>query len=1070
VTNQFKIYKSSAGSGKTYTLVKEYLCLVLRNPGDYKHILALTFTNKATEEMKTRIVERLIKLSRNEDESLKKTLEEDCKLQHIQSNAQLALDNILHDYSNFSVSTIDSFFNRIIRSLAREIKLPLRLEVKVEQDEVITEITSLLMLELSSDKELLQWLTDFAIQKLSDDKGWNIEREIHSIAAELFKENSIDRNSHSREEIKEFLKELKAIKTGFENSMKSRGSEGLKAMASAGLEVKDFAYGESGVAGYFNKIRMNIPAEVYKPGKRAEEAAYDTAKWSSKNSPKKNEILSLAESTLRPLLENIIEFLDAELPVYIGATEVLKRIFMLGIVEDLRKKLSKYRDENNLLLISDTPKMLSEVISGDEAPFIYEKSGTRYHHFLVDEFQDTSDLQWKNMLPLVVNALGTGNFGMVVGDVKQSIYRWRGGNMNLLDSGIEKDLAGFRTIITHHALDTNYRSRKTIVDFNNTLFTEIPAVLNQSIESDGANQVDRAYPAGGAQKVHEKNAAGGWVEILSIAEEANADEKMMWKDVAKNKMLERIREAVLNGYTYGDIAVLVRTNVEGDDVASFLIEKGITEVVSPDSLLLVRSPEVRFLLNVLMFLDDNQHPIAKSEILFYYMTRNAARMENLHGIFTGTVKKSTAGKNAAPTLFETAHLDESLFSRTLPPAFTQRIITLSKLPLYELCEQLIMIFSLEKTDAYVLRFLEMILEYAGKHDSSIRSFLNWWNESKANEKISVITSETGNAIRIMSIHKSKGLQFPVVIMPFADWKLLPDGRDVLWVQSNVEPFARFGKIPVSPVKSLKLSCFADSYRDETIQSLTDNINLMYVAFTRAEEEMHIFFPDDEIKELNSVGKLLRAVIGRNPEWSAKYNVGHSLTLGGHLRKTKKETRRMGEPFELKNYPSLGWHDKIRLSMKSDELVGMLENPLKRAINYGVLAHRVLSSIQKVTDVDRVVETLFADGVISMEEKEKLLLELQALLDVTEIAAFFSEDYKVMNEHEIILPDGETLRPDRVLIRDNHAIVVDFKTGREHASHHRQVERYALALSGMNFTTVDKYLIYIGEKRILRVQQ
>ena len=1070
--NKFKIYKSSAGSGKTFTLVKEYLCLVLRKPDDYKHILALTFTNKATEEMKTRIVESLIQLSKDENASLKKILEQDCGLEHIPAKAQLALDNILHDYSNFSVSTIDSFFNRIIRSLAREINLPLRLEVKIDHDEVITEITGQLLSEISSDHDLLKWLTDFAIQKLTDDKGWNIEGEIHAIAKELFKEKSIDEHSHTREEIKNFFKELKEIKNNFEGRMKTFGNEGMKAMAAAGLEIKDFAYGESGVANYFSKIRMNIPADAYKPGKRAEEAAGDSSKWCSKNSLLKKEIQSLAERTLMPLLQEIFSFLDTAFPVYLGAVEVLKRIFLLGIVEDLKKKLSKYRTENNLLLISDTPKILSGVISQEETPFVYEKSGTQYHHFLIDEFQDTSDLQWKNIFPLITNSLGAGNFAMVVGDVKQSIYRWRSGNMNLLDTEIEKHLSGFRSIIFKENLDTNFRSRKTIVDFNNDFFASIPAIVNQSLGLDGDQPMDRAYSTE-SQKVTEKNIEGGLVEIHEIPDEVTEDSKEKWKEAAKTKMLGKIQDALLRGYKYEDIAVLVRTNFEGDDVASFLISNGITQVVSPDSLLLARSPEVRFLLNLLGFLEDNQNHIAKSEILFYHYTHfpTASASADIHHVFSGIVKKSP-GKRQAQTLFETEHLDESFFSRTLPEAFTSRVLALSKLPLYELCEQLVRIFSLPKTNAYVLRFLEMVLEYSSKHDSSIRAFLSWWDTSNAAEKISVITSETGNAVRIMSIHKSKGLQFPIVIIPFADWKLLPDPRDVLWVESDVPPFSTFGRIPVSPGKTMKLSSFGPSYQRETIQALTDNINLMYVAFTRAEEELYVFTSATDLKELNTTGKLLRTVIGSRPEWSTTASEKNLLQLGNPLQK-KEKTQGKSKPadvFELRDYPALNWHDKIRLSLKSDDLIGMLDNTVKRAVNYGVLAHRVLSSIGNTGDVIRVVEKFHSGGIINNEEKEKLLQEIQMLLSVEEIAAFFSEDYTVMNEHEIILPDGETIRPDRVLIRGDKAIVIDFKTGREHPSHIKQISSYAAALEKMNFTDVEKYLIYIAEKRILRVQQ
>jgi len=535
-------------------------------------------------------------------------------------------------------------------------------------------------------------------------------------------------------------------------------------------------------------------------------------------------------------------------------------------------------------------------------------------------------------------------------------------------------------------------------------------------------------------------------------------------------MVEKINDVRSRGYSFGDIAILVRTNIEGDEVATHLIENGITQVVSPDSLLLIRSPEIRFLLNLMIFLDDNQNPVAKSEVLYYCATRLSQTSPDLHMVFSGIIKKPSA-KKTAPSLFDTGNLDGSLFNETLPPGFTSRIRTLSKLPLYELCEQLVQLFALQKTDAYVLRFLEVVLEYSGKHDASIRSFLNWWNESNAEEKISVVTSETGNAIRIMSIHKSKGLQFPVVIMPFTDWKLLPDARDVLWVESDVSPFSNFGKIPVSPSKAMLQSCFTESYQKETVQSATDNVNLLYVAFTRAEEELYVFTSATEAKEINSTGKLLRNVIENKSEWSADFKTKQVLELGAGLQKSKEEKNKKSRPgtFDLRNYPLLNWHDKIRLSLKSDELIEMLDNTVKRAINYGVLVHRVMSSIHKVSDVSSTVEKFHSEGLITEEEKLKLLDEIQSLLEIKEIRNFFSEEFEVMNEHEILLPDGETLRPDRVLLKDNNAIVIDFKTGKELPSHRNQINTYADALSKMNFKSVEKYLIYIAEKRILRVQ-
>jgi ATP-dependent exoDNAse (exonuclease V) beta subunit len=1071
--NQLKIYKSSAGSGKTYTLVKEYLRLVLEKPDEYKHILAITFTNKATEEMKSRIISSLIDLSNDKNETLKTVLADDIPLIDIKKNAQRALDYILHDYSNFSVCTIDSFFNRIIRSLAREIHLPLRLETQLNMDEVVEEITSMLLSEVGNDAELSQWLTDFLFQKLRDDKGWGIESEIASIASELFKEKSIDNHLHTRQQIHQFFKELKEIRSSFEAKMKAIGEKALQSISIVELSVDDFSYKSGGVAGYFEKITNNAKADNYVPGSRVLSAAESVESWCAKSSQKRAVILPLVENRLLPLLRSALNCYEKEFPRYSGAVEVLKRIFLLGIVEDIKKKLQQYRTENNMLLISDTPKILSEVISAEEAPFVYEKAGSRYHHFLIDEFQDTSDLQWNNLLPLVINSLADGNFSMIVGDVKQSIYRWRSGNMNLLASEIKRDLKNFHSVIKEENLDTNFRSKKQIVDFNNIFFKAVPSVINEILELDEDHLLNTSYEDGVIQNVTEKNASGGYVEVQFISSKEEEDEPVHWKDAAKEKLLASIHKLETKGCRLGDMAILVRNNREGDDVATFLIENGITKVISPDSLLLIRSQKVRFLINVMRYLDNSYDRIAKSDILYSFNRLNNGSDKILHSIFSESANAfhSKAKKQSGTSLFEPQSFNETLFNKLLPEAFTEHLISLSKLPVYELCEQLLNIFQLNNPDAYVYRFLELVLEYSGKHDSSVKSFLQWWDESPAVQNTAVITAESEDAIRIMTIHRSKGLQFPIVFMPFTEWKLKPDSRDVLWVTSDTQPFDGYGKIPLSASKSLLNSVFKEDYEKEIVMSATDNINLLYVAFTRSEEQLYIYCAEGSAENMNSVSKLIRKVLETNDDWKKQIVVDDSLILGESSFGISKSGKARKEDMEIKTYETLHWHEHIRLSTHSDDLIEMLNTPAASAINYGVLVHRILSSIEDVSEISRAVEEVFFEGLINEEEKASLEKEISEVLAIEEIRHFFSRDkdeYRVMSERELILPSGEMLRPDRVLLKDKHAIIIDFKTGKENKSHEKQVNQYADILKQMNYSPIEKYLVYLSERRVKSV--
>jgi ATP-dependent helicase/nuclease subunit A len=1070
--NALKIYKSSAGSGKTFTLVKEYLRIVLEHPGDYKHILAITFTNKATEEMKSRIVNSLVDLSEGGNEFLEEILQAELPGINIKAQAKKALELILHDYSSFSVCTIDSFFQKIMRALAREIHLPLRFEVEMRKDEVIEQITEKLLNDVGKDAELTEWLTDLVLQKLDDEKSWNIEGDIRFIADQLFKEKSIGEQPLTRDKIRTVFKKLLAIKKTFESKMKFFGDGAVSTIESGGFASSDFTQKDRGIAGYFYRIRSSNGPEKYKPNSHVLKALESADHWFPKASPRKKELLDLVESHLRKHLKETVLFFEETFPLYTGAIEALRKIYILGIVNDLQKKLGEYREEKNIVLISDTPKILQSFISTDDAPFIFEKTGNRYKHFLIDEFQDTSDLQWKNLLPLVINSLGSGNFAMVVGDAKQSIYRWRGGNMNLLARELRQQLKPFDSIIREENLVTNFRSKRTIIDFNNAFFSAVPAVVNHSLEIKEDTLLHLVYSEELKQEVAGKNDSGGFVNVQFFEDDKSIedDQSLTWKGKSLNKMLEVIHALFDQNFSMSDIAILVRNNQEGNDVADFLFDHGITKILSPDSLLLARSSVIRFLIHAFRFLADNSNQVARSEVLYYYFVY-LSKQENkdMHMLFTD---KSKAGKQkvkTADTLFDTTGFDDTLFNKLLPQDFSEHLLYLSKLPVYDLSEHLVRIFGLNKNpDAYIQRFQDLVLEYATKNNSSLSGFLQWWDESETVRNCSVTIAENEDAIRIMTIHKSKGLQFPAVIMPFADWKLLPDSRDLLWVSSEIEPFKELGTVPLSPSKKLLDSCFSESYRDEITQAVIDNINLLYVAFTRAEEQLFIFCPEDPEGDLNSTGKLISRVILQQAAWKKYVSEEKSFSMGEARLHVKNEKKIKHESFTLHDYPSNRWQGRISITTHSTDLIELLQPTATTKINYGILVHKILSEINSESDVEKTISKYYFEGLFSEDEKKNLEQEIQVLLSIPQMKTFFSNEWTVKAEREIILPDGEVLRPDRVLIKGNKAIVIDFKTGKESSSHIRQVDRYAEILTAMNYADVEKYLVYVNEKSVRKI--
>jgi len=1072
--NALKVYKSSAGSGKTFILVKEYLRLVLANPEDFQHILAITFTNKAAAEMKSRIILALVELSNGKDSPLRNILETELPGTDLIARSGKALRLILHNYSSFSVSTIDSFFQRILRALAREMHLPLRLDVQIGLEDVILEVTDSLLNEAGKDPELTAWLGDLLFQKMAEDKGWDIDKDIKLVAKELFKDQFEDKQILDREKIKKFYASLRKIRLDFEHDMHKTGSMAMNIMKDSGLQVDDFSYKSGGVMGYLRKIsNTNLPDDFI-PGQRAISALENQEKWYSKDSGRKEDIIMALDSGLYDCLQTAFDIYNTRYEEFLSAFEALKRIYLFGIANDLQKKLSSYRSENNLILLSDTPKMLSSIITGEDAPFIYEKAGNRYKHLLIDEFQDTSQYQWKNLLPLINNTLGSGNMALVVGDAKQSIYRWRGGNMNLLVYHILEDLKHFKDLFKAEFLSTNFRSRKDVVEFNNAFFMAIPEVIRSDTGGNGHPLLETAYSSDLIQNVSGGNELPGYIRIEFLPKQQKdgmeeSAEETGWKNISLVKTVEKIKELLSNGYSYGDIAILVRKNSQGNTIAEYLIGQGISQIISPDSLLISAAPRINFLISLMRFLSDPQDNIARTEILYYYSVYRTEEKENdLHRIFTDHPGQKKARRETANnTESGNAHNPDTLLWNYLPDGFISNLAYLSKLPVYELSENLIRIFFKDHgPDAYLQRFQDLVLEFMANHDSSLNGFISWWELSDTVRNCAVLLPENENAIRIMTIHKSKGLQFPVVIMPFADWALAPKSNELFWATSEMQPYNDMGKVALLFSKRLGNTYFKDAYSEELMQTLIDNLNLLYVAFTRAEEQLIIFTAEASEKSMNRVPALIAESL-RVMDCPLVENVYERGSP-----ELKKETGKKKEVIlseKLRLYSSSRWQEKIGISSRSGDLLQLRGDKAKEKTNYGILVHRILSEIRYEKDLARSVNKIIADGMLNEYEKPELLAEITSLLQIPGIKMFFSTEWQVRNEREIILPGGRMLRPDRVLIGKSKTIVLDFKTGKELPSHPVQVGEYAQALQQMGYPDVQAYLLYIGSRKLQQVE-
>jgi len=1053
--NNFFIYRSSAGSGKTFTLVKEYLKLVLTNPECYRNILAVTFTNKSAEEMKTRIVSSLAELSKDGAGKLHDLLKSEGVKADIKVNAEAVLKNILHNYSYFAVSTIDSFFHRVIRAFAKELKLQLGYNIELDQAEVLEKITDKLLDEAGLNEELTRFIEEYIFYSIDDEKGWNVDQKIRSLAQEIFKERYWIRKgdgealADSREKLKNFIGKLFAIKNEFEGYMKDIAEKALTITEEHSLTMDDFPYKKSGYINYLlNKIRYGD----FEPGSRACEAAGDIKKMCNKTS--KPAVMAAAEAGLYLLLKDAVEYYDTRYIRYNTAAQLIKTVYVLGIFKDLLEKLKVYRDDNRLLLISDINTILLKVITGDSSPFVYEKIGNYYRYFLIDEFQDTSTFQWKNFLPLLENALGENNGSLIVGDVKQSIYRWRNGNMKLLLEDVKNDLSNFSSMIKEENLASNFRSRKEIIEFNNSFFKRAAEIVAEGAPEFYRHLISRSYSE--AEQTSGTGNSGGSVCIDFF--KTDEDSGRTARELSAMDIVSKIKSLLSEGFKQSDIMILVRNLADASEAAHFLIDAGL-KVVSSESLLLTNSPKVRLITNVFIYLNDSSNVIARTEILYNYMVYIKGKDADLNAIFTDHLKTS-----------------DSLFYKELPadlfePASGGKIRSqLYGMGLYELAEELIRIFELGgNSDAYLLRFLDVIKEYADEKTGGLNGFIEWWQEKSASA--SIIVPSEAEAVKVMTIHKAKGLQSPVVFMPYVNWDMDIKGtRDLIWVSSDESPFNESSAFLVKASKELEQSYFAEDYNEEAALTNLDNLNLLYVAFTRAEERLYINIPAKG-KKSNHTGKLVYETITSAPELSTLYDSTNAqLIYGKPVKGEAKAGGKHPEVLTIDEIVSNDIYNKLLMKKEYGGFVPELKNDLGQSKNRGIILHRALSILKAANEKEiyAAAEKLVALGILKAEQLKSLVTELKKIIRSPEIKEWFSESAETFNERDIIQPGGEIYRPDKVVIRQNSASIIDFKTGGEVTEHNVQVKNYISLLQSMGYKDVKGYLFYVNELKAVEV--
>ena len=923
------IYSASAGTGKTHTLTGEYILLLFKGNEQHRHVLGVTFTNKATAEMKSRILEELFRLADNRSSHYLDMLSEDGKRSEteIRVQAKKILLSILHDYSAFNISTIDHFFQHTLRAFTRELGLQGNYQIELDEELMLEKAVESMFSELekNENKALMDWLLQFTENKIEESGRWDIRKDIIQLGKQLFKETYKTYSPQIQEEVKQkqFLSDyrnrLYQIIQSTRTVAKELGEKGVLLMQQYGMQPADFKGGSRSVFFYFERLAAGEIIEL-RDTFRALLDNVDGYLAKTATAEKHQAAERIYTNGMNELIRSVVSFFD-NLTDYYTALEITRNFYTLGILTDLSQHIAQWREENNKMLIADTTELLHKVIDGSEIPFIYEKTGARIAHYMIDEFQDTSGMQWSNFRPLLKDSLDSGRKNLIVGDVKQSIYRFRNSDWTLLDRQVKVDFQN-RTIEKN--LDVNWRSCRHIVQFNNMLFNAVPLLLQQSYNAD----VGQSSLSEEEKERHQalivsayKNAEqlvadslfdkDGHVGIRFLADE----EEKSWKQQSMEQLPHIIEQLQEQGYNLRDIAILTRTGAESLLAAETLLaykevhpESSYKyDIISEDSLTVNSSLSIRWMIEMIRYLS---RPNTKS---------NQERAQVTYAVLKQKKQTSDRAKNAVSpvrTAFQNSVSGEVFSINSYDRPFSTEVISqlrrLSGRSLYELTEGLFRLFEADFPEnelVFIQAFLDIVAEYAANETADTERFLTWWDETGCRKKI--ITPDSQNAIRIMTIHKSKGLGFKAVIMPFADWKV--DQKDaILWCHPTRKPFDKMSLVPVKYGKTLKNTIFAPDYFKEKLHAYMDNLNALYVAFTRAKEELIVCAPQPRTETV-TIASLLWNGLMTDPQFSLDTESG-VYERGKGWTPTVEKTSSEAEEWHMERFYSFSPDERMLLRL------------------------------------------------------------------------------------------------------------------------------------------------------------
>lgn len=1061
------VYKASAGAGKTFTLAVEYIKLLIRNPRAYRNILAVTFTNKATTEMKERILSQLYGIWIKDQGSIPylQKIKDDVKLpeEHICKSAGVALHNMIHDYSRFRVETIDSFFQSVMRNLARELELSANLNIELNNMEVLSDAVDSMIEKLDRKSPVLYWLLEYIEERIAGDKRWNVSGEIKNFGRNIFDEGYIEKGDGLRQKlqnkdcIKNYRKTLQTIEKEALEQMKGFAEQFFGLLDMNGVKVEDLKNGSRGIAGYFNKLSAGKLDDSIRNA-TVEKCLECPDEWVKKTSAARNTIIEMAERELIPLLKEAENYRSRNNKVVNSCQLSLRHVNNVRLLANIDEEVRKLNHENNRFLLSDTSALLHHLVHDGDSSFVFEKIGTTIRNVMIDEFQDTSRMQWNNFRLLLLEGLSQGADSLIVGDVKQSIYRWRSGDWGILN-GLKTSIGSFPVKVK--TLTTNRRSAANIILFNNEVFTAACNVLNSIHKEEQGKECEELKEAYNdvCQEIYNEPGKG-YVKATFLSDKEDAT----YTIDTLQQLAGEAQALVAKGVQLKDIAILVRKNRSIPLIADYFDKNTSYKIVSDEAFRLDASLAVCMILDGLRYLSEPANRIAKAQLAAAYQNKVLCRQIDLNTLLLNDIDDY------------------------LPRDFTEQVEALRLMPLYELMEKLFGLFQMSRIgqqDAYLCAFFDAVTEYMQSNSSELSAFITYWEEKLCSK---TIPSGEVEGIRILSIHKSKGLEFHTVLLPFCDWKMENETHNhLVWCAPQHTPFSDLDIVPVNYSTAMQQSIYRDDFLNEHLQLWVDNLNLLYVAFTRAKKNLIIW---GKAGQKGTVSELLSQAIESIPalETSSSFCMvkeereeGDIIYTGGelYLSSIKKgnnssANKLLLEPQRLTvHLETLETNIEFKQSNRSADFIRGEEETGEKYIRQGQLLHNLFSVIRTQSDIPSAIERLRFEGIIESTKQEEQIRKLtEWALKHPLVKEWYSGSWTLYNECAIIYQENgelQTRRPDRVMMKNGEVIVVDFKFGKKHATYNKQVHEYMNLLANMGYQHIRGYLWYVFNNELEEIK-